>query len=457
MAFPDSIWEQDEAYFGGGVLRFEPLANHPHPPWFPLWILIGKLMRGPVGEPTLGLQMASLVASVWILFPLVSLWSLWLRRDLAVVSSLVFLLVPGTWFLSGRAFSEPLAVALLVLAGAFWFRREPKPAEVVGGSLAAGLCLLVRAQFLLPVALLLGYRLVASMTLGDRARTLAPLALLTAAGYGAVAVSAGGILPLWGAVSAHGTYHFGELAGAKLTFQESGLARALIYPGAAVAWILATGIGAMVLWRQRSRFPASTGMLLLAIATLVLTTHWLSWGGHVRYLMPITALTSGLVVVAVVRFAGRLGVGLIGVLLVLVIWRALPPLAVYRSQASPPLRALEASLAEARSSGAVIVADRTLASFIELERLRRGIPYTVLYDDQIGVNTPPPPPWATVAVYDEPHQEMVADARTRRRFGCDDRWLRRLSQGRFLDVTVASQAQISGPDVPATIDTRSQP
>ena len=69
MAFPASIWEQDEAYFGCGVLRFEPLANHPHPPWFPLWIGIGKLLNVLVGEPTLALQIASLAASVWVLFP----------------------------------------------------------------------------------------------------------------------------------------------------------------------------------------------------------------------------------------------------------------------------------------------------------------------------------------------------------------------------------------------------
>jgi hypothetical protein len=401
--------------------------------------------------------MASLVAGVWILFPLVSLWSLWLRRDLAVMSSLVFLFVPGTWFLSGRAFSEPLAVALLVLAAAFWCRRDPKPSEVFGGSLAAALCLLVRAQYVLPVALLVGYRLVASRTTKARVLAVGPLALVIAAGYGAVAVSAGGVAPLINAVSTHGVYHFGELAEATLTFQESGLARALIEPGVAVAWILATGIGAMVLWSQRSRFAASTGVLLLAVAILVLTTHRLSWGGHVRYLMPITALTSGLVVVAIARFAGRYGPVLIGVLLVLVIWRAVPSLAVYRNQTSPPLRALEASLAAAQTSGAVIVADRTLASFVELERLRRGIPFTVLFDDQIGVDTPPPPAWATVAVYDEPHDRMVADARTRRLFTCDDRWLRRLSQGRFLDVTVASQADVPVPQSIPTHRTRRTP
>jgi hypothetical protein len=173
--------------------------------------------------------------------------------------------------------------------------------------------------------------------------------------------------------------------------------------------------------------------------------------------MPIIALTSGLVVVAIARFAGRLGPALIGLLLVLVTWGAVPSLAMYRARMSPPLQALEVSIAEARKLGAVIVADRTMASFIEFERLRRGMPFTVLYDSQIGTDTPPPPQWATVAIYDAPREKMVADARTRRLFSCDDRWLRRLSQGRFLEVTVASRAKISVPDSIPTDTTRRKP
>ena len=97
---------------------------------------------------------------------------------------------------------------------------------------------------------------------------------------------------------------------------------------------------------------------------------------------------------------------------------------------------------EARRSGAVIVIDRTLVSFVEYERLRRGIPFTVLKDSQIGTDTLPPPQWATVAVHDAGHGGFVADARVFQVFPCKDRWLRRLSQGRFLEITVASEAQI---------------
>ena len=104
------------------------------------------------------------------------------------------------------------------------------------------------------------------------------------------------------------------------------------------------------------------------------------------------------------------------------------------------MRALEYSLAEARQRGAVIVTDRTLASFFEYERQRRGIPFTVLHDSQIGVDTPPPPRWLTVAIFDGGHDRFVGRASRTKTFRCEQRWLRRLSQARFLDVTVAIEA-----------------
>ena len=98
--------------------------------------------------------------------------------------------------------------------------------------------------------------------------------------------------------------------------------------------------------------------------------------------------------------------------------------------------------------GAVIVADGTLAAFFDYERLRNGSPFTVLFAYQIGTETVPPPVWATVAVYDAGHGQYAERAGHSTRFACRSWWLLRLSQGRFLDITVASGAvtrQISQP------------
>jgi hypothetical protein len=136
----------------------------------------------------------------------------------------------------------------------------------------------------------------------------------------------------------------------------------------------------------------------------------------------------------------KLAVPTVAVICVVIFVAAWPALKEYRRIESPPVRAVEFALKEAGRRGAVIVADGTLASFFEYERLRNGIPFTVLFAYQIGTETIPPPVWATVAVYDAGHGRYVERAEQTSRFTCQSWWLSRLSQGRFIDITVASGA-----------------
>jgi len=441
-AFPASIWEQDEAYFGCGVVEFDATANHPHPPWFPLWMAVGKATSTFVDQPTRGLQIVSACASVYIVFPLLSLWCIWLRRELALAATLLYLFNPAAWVLSGRAFSEPLATMLIILALAFWFDRDPSSSRNMAGSMAAGLCLLTRAHFIIPLATVIGYQILRSTTWKQRLATVVPLLVLVAAGYGAVLINAGGAGPLLEALSKHGGYHFGELAGADLAFGLSGIARAFLFPAAALAWIVAAMIGVAVSWAQRRRSAGLPALFLLAVVPFCFLVYGLSWAGNVRYVLPLVALGWGFAVVGLARLVGRWALPIAALCLVGLVLPIVPELGAYRAIASPPVRALDYCLAEARRRGAVIVTDRSLASFFEYERLWHGISVTVLHDSQIGVDTPPPPQWLTVAIFDGARGRFVGRASRTTTFRCEQRWLRRLSQGRFLDVTVAPDAEV---------------
>jgi len=441
-AFPASIWEQDEAYFGCGVVKFEATANHPHPPWFPLWMAVGKATSTFVDQPTRGLQIVSSCASVYIVFPLLSLWCIWLRRELALAATVLYLFNPAAWVLGGRAFSEPLATMLMILALAFWFDRVPSSSRNMTGSVAAGLCLLTRAHFVIPLAAVIVYQTLRSITSRQRLATVVPLIVLVAAGYGAVLISAGGAGPLLEAVSTHGGYHFGELAKADIAFGLSGIARAFLVPAAALAWIVAAMIGVVVSWTQRRRCAGLRELFLFAVVPFCFLVYGLSWAGNVRYVLPLVALGWGFAVVGLARLVERWSLPLAALFLVGLVLPIVPELRAYRATASPPVRALEHCLAEARRRGAVVVTDRTLASFFEYQRLWQGISVTVLHDSQIGVETPPPPQWLTVAIFDGARGRFVGRANRRTTFSCEQRWLRRLSQGRFLDITVATDAEV---------------
>lgn len=51
LLLPDGPWEQDEALFAVGVLDFDVTRHRPHPPGFPGWIALGRLLHPFVGDP----------------------------------------------------------------------------------------------------------------------------------------------------------------------------------------------------------------------------------------------------------------------------------------------------------------------------------------------------------------------------------------------------------------------
>jgi len=440
LAFPASIWEQDEAYFGCAVLNFDVGEGPPHPPWFPLWIALGQLIHLVVDDPTLSLQIISFFASLWVVFPLVALFALWLRRDLAVAAALLYVFTPATLFLSCRAFTGPAATAFLVCSLAFWLRTEGGSREAVAGSLAAGLCLLTRPHLFPAIVAVLGYRVLVSRSLRERLLVVAPMTLAVLMGFGAVAFDAGGPRPLWHALEQHAEYHFGELAGAELMFSDSGLARAFLRPEFALAWIGLVFLGLGRIYRYRKHFRSAFVVALLGLGPLVVTVYEFSYAGNVRYVLPIAALGSGFAIVGMTIVARKLAALAVVVFSVAIFAAAWPAMDEYRQVGAPPIRAIEFALTEAGQRGAVIVADGTLASFFDYERSRKGISPTVLFAYQIGTETVPPPAWATVAIFDDGHGQYVERAEQTANFACRSWWLSRLSQGRFVDITVASGA-----------------
>src|SRR3954470_7316865 len=64
LSMPRTLWEADEHLFVAGVKSFEPLANHPHPPGYPLYIGLGKLAAAFMDDVFFALVVLSIVACV---------------------------------------------------------------------------------------------------------------------------------------------------------------------------------------------------------------------------------------------------------------------------------------------------------------------------------------------------------------------------------------------------------
>lgn len=444
VAFPASIWDQDEAYLGLAVAGFDPEANRPHPPWFPLWVAVGTLAAPLAAEPAKGLQAVGAAAGVWTLFPLISLFSIWLRRDLAAAAAALYLFLPGPWFLSGRAFGDTTATFLLLLAAAWWLRPDPDRPAIVGGAVAAGLCLLVRPQLLLAVCGIAACRWLGARTRGHRAALVLPvLAVLIAGGIG-TAVAAGGVGPLWRSLGAHLRYQLEGLAAVDHGLTASGVARCLIRSELAVAWIAMAAVGLLAWHRQRRSVGNPWPLVIGGILPLLVTVYWLSDPTRARYALPFLALTSGLVVVGLASMVGRRLPGVVvaaaaaGSLAI-----GLPQALRYRADDSPAMAALRVAAAKASASGGPVVVERTLRSFADYLAAAGALRSPLISDFSVEIGAVEPPASATtVAVFSEGRGGFVAARESAEVFSCGIPWVRRLESNRFLDVTVANGARV---------------
>jgi len=442
--FPASIWDQDEAYLGLAVADFDPAANRPHPPWFPLWIAAGKVAVLLASEPAQGLQAIGAVAGVWTLYPLVALFSIWMRRELATAAAVLYLVLPGPWFLSGRGFGDTTATFLLLLAAAWWLRPHPGRRALTSGAAAAGLCLLVRPQLLVAVlgVAACGWR--GARTRSDRAAVSLPLIAVVAAGGVATAVAAGGVAPLWRALDGHLHYQIAGLASADHGLPGSGVARCLIRPELALLWIVLAVIG-IVAWHRHRRSAGSPWPLVLGgIVPVLITVQLLSDPTRARYALPLLALSSGPVVVGLAAFLGRrLAVVAVAAAAAASLASGLPQALAFRAADSPPVAALRAAAGEAAASGGALVVERTLRSFADYLASTGELRSPLFTDFSVEIGAVEPPPSATtVAVFPNGRGSFVAASESAVVFRCGVPWVRRLESDRFLDVTLATGARV---------------
>src|SRR5258708_12609977 len=61
LTTPRTPWENDEFLFAEAVRNFDPSRYHPHPPGFPLLVILGKVFNAFVHDPWPGLVVFGIV------------------------------------------------------------------------------------------------------------------------------------------------------------------------------------------------------------------------------------------------------------------------------------------------------------------------------------------------------------------------------------------------------------
>src|SRR5688572_28049340 len=131
-ALSRTLWDWDEALFALALRDFDVRFYHPHPPGFPLFIGLAKLV--PHADAFHALQAIAFVASL-LVFPAAFFLVRALRAGtfVAIAAGLLLAFFPNVWFYGGTALSDVPSMVLSLFACALLLRGRVIPGAIVLG------------------------------------------------------------------------------------------------------------------------------------------------------------------------------------------------------------------------------------------------------------------------------------------------------------------------------------
>lgn len=121
VALSKTPWDWDEVLFCLALNDYNVSAHYPHPPGFPLYIVLGRIARIFTDTDFHALQTINVLAGM-LAFPLMYWVARTFRIDFhgALAAGIVFAILPNVWFYGGTAFSDvPAMILFLASIGAF--------------------------------------------------------------------------------------------------------------------------------------------------------------------------------------------------------------------------------------------------------------------------------------------------------------------------------------------------
>lgn len=298
LVLPSGPWEQDEALLACGVLDFDPGHHMPHPPGFPLWILMGRLVRlFGVLDPLQALQIASAAFSVVGFVALASFWWAVLDPRVALAGALLSCFLPGVWFHAARGFSETPAAVVFLLALLVWQRGgEEKFGIAVTLLSAAALIRPPWLPFFALVGLSWAWRLRRQRQV--LVRTALEVFLFVLVIFGPLVLEAGGLNFFWRALANHAREHAFLLGTEGFSLGQLGLVKGLggPFPAAIVLALAMLGwasLASRLGWRV---FLSTTGLAAWGLYLLLFTHN----STYPRYCVPVFVMLGPLAVQGII-------------------------------------------------------------------------------------------------------------------------------------------------------------
>lgn len=382
-------WEWDEVLFTGAARDgVDVRVNHPHPPGYPVFALLGRALAVAGVEPFAAVLAVTAVAGL-LAVPLLAAFAeeVGLPRGAARWGALLWALTPSVWLHSVRPLSDVPAAAAFFLAALLILRsaRRASTGLLLGAALAAAACFGIRPQVglaLLPVATWAATRV--ARRRGARGRLAATaLAGIAAAivPYAAVVAASGGLHEYLVALRSQVEYvrQFDAPALADLlsaAFWSRWALDPFGSPAVAVAVWAAAVTGTALSARRAARVLAFFGPLGL-LTVPVLAAHTAP-----RYgvgLVAVPCLLAALAAAEALRRYPRTAAAAAAALLGAVALPGVPALVEVSARPSPSAAAVEALASDPRLFGRPLLLDPALRAHAD----GRGIPaYAEIEPDQ---------------------------------------------------------------------------
>lgn len=152
-----SSWleDWDSVQFALGLHDFSIVKHQPHPPGYPLYMLLGRVFNLFLQNDTLALTSLSAILGAATAIPFFLLAREIMGKRIALFSTALFLVVPVHWTLSEVALSNVPGMFFAVLSVLFIYKGKALRKYLLLGSFLAGLALGIRfAEYSILLALL---------------------------------------------------------------------------------------------------------------------------------------------------------------------------------------------------------------------------------------------------------------------------------------------------------------
>ncbi len=348
---PRTFWEHDEILFAQGVQSFEPLKFHPHPPGYPLYILLAKFVNLFAHDVFTSLVWISIVSCVVGFIALARLFRHLIGdADAAVAGAMLVYFAAAMLVHSVLPMSDSpaFAFAALTLLAIVHLREETHERAAILTGIAASCAIGIRPQLLIPLAPVLLVALAEMRRQRQRVASVVSFSFVSFLWFLPLVDAAGGFGPLMAWERKQADYvAVHDAAASRGLYSAAGIfTRFVIHPWGSkyvtlpLLFFMAFGLIEVVRRRNRRMLP----LALFTAVQLAFELKSMDPADGVRYSIPILPLVALIAVcglAAIARSAQLRVIPWAGVAFIagLSLWYASPIINARTTGASPPAAA----------------------------------------------------------------------------------------------------------------------